>query len=106
MKKDHEALENFIVESAADGLNEIFGEAYADKVAAYQEENPKIADIENQINFLLGKYWDLQVMINGGSINGNGYVDEKAKRAACMATLNFIADIGNKYRANLPLEAR
>ena len=98
MRDEQEAIEQFIVEAAVEGLNEIFCEGSIDREGALQIENPRLMKIKAKINDLLAKYWDLQVEINGGSLRGNSEQDKNAKRSASLATLHFMEEICEEYR--------
>lgn len=106
MKNEEEAMEQFIVDAAVEGLNEIFCEGSIDREGALQVENPRLMRIKAKINGLLAKYWDLQVRINGGSLRGNREQDENAKRSASFATLHFMEEICEEYRSSLRGESQ
>lgn len=101
MSKEQVANENFIVESAMNGLYELFGEGYSEKFDSYKSVESAMKKIEKDITELVRRYWELQVEAFGGSLKVDSDNTKMAIKSANLATLNFISQLYSSYKVNL-----
>jgi len=100
MKNEKEAMERLIVESAADGLVELFGEGYSEKFDSYKSVESVIEKTEKDITELVRSYWKLQVKAFGGSLEIDSDNTKKAIKSANLATSNFISQLSSVYQSD------
>ena len=100
MNKEQMSIEDFVVESATNGLYELFGEGYSEKFDSYKSVEPVIEKIEKNITKLVRRYWELQVEAFGGSLKVDSDNTKMAIKSANLATSNFISQLSSVYQSD------
>ena len=97
MKNEEEAMEQFIVEAAVEGLNEIFCEGSYDRDSAFQTSKPRLENMEVKLK----KNIEGEIKTFIENYTSACIEDDTASDTAIKIVLDFIDSVRSRYSAQL-----